>query len=399
MAIAKTPKGYQIRFYDAGGKFKKITFKGITRDEAVKKEREILSKRDRGEPFLERSKVPTFGEFADQWIEEGRPRWKWSTLVQYRNALKKQLVPAFGQLRLTAITEASILQRVTAWSDLGLSARRINMVVVLLKGILKAARRRHLILSDPAIAVRLLPEPHTEVDPLSLSEIETFLHACPPYWQPYFIFACKTGARPGEMAALKWGDVDLRRGTARIRAARARGREGDPKTPASRRDLDLLSEVVDALRAQRREQSRRRLKFGVGRRCRPEDYVFSGPQGGYLNVNFIREHVWYPTLEEAELRRRVFYQTRHTFASNALASGEDPAWVARMLGHKTLEILFETYARFIPHRTRRDGAALAHAALVARASRNPVFIPKGSQRGVNRSQRADLRKPGAEGGI
>ncbi len=398
MAISKTSKGYQIRYYDTEGRFRKRTFKGITQREAERLEREILSKRDRGEPFLDRRKVPTFGEFSDQWIEEGRARWKWSTLAQYRNVLKKQLVPAFGRLRLTAITESSILQRVTAWSDSGLSPRRINLIVVLLKGILKAAARRHVIITNPAAAVRLLPEPRTEVDPLSLSEIETFLLACPERWRPYFVFAFKTGARPGEMAALKWGDVDLKRAAARIRAARARGREGDPKTPSSRRDIDLLPEVVDALRAQRREQSRRRLKSGVGRRCRPEDYVFAGPQGGHLNVNFIRTYVWYPTLEKAELRRRVFYQTRHTFASNALAHGEDPAWVARMLGHKTLEILFETYARFIPHRTRRDGAALAHAAVVARASRNPVFIPKGSERGVNRNQRADLRKRGAEGG-
>ena len=122
------------------------------------------------------------------------------------------------------------------------------------------------------------------------------------------------------------------------------------------------------------------------------------PHGGHVNMNFLRDNVWYPTLKEAELRRRVFYQTRHTFASNALASGEDPSWVARMLGHKTLETLFAVYARFIPNRTRRDGDALARAAFVARASHGPDLVPKGSQRGVNRSPIAELRKTGAEGG-
>jgi|SRR2546430_8358122 len=53
------------------------------------------------------------------------------------------------------------------------------------------------------------------------------------------------------------------------------------------------------------------------------------------------------------------YQTRHTFASNALAAGESPTWVARMLGHATPEMLFKVYARFIPNLTRRDGSALA----------------------------------------
>lgn len=399
MAVHKTATGYQIRWYDAEGRSRKRTFKGIKREEAVRIHREIVSKRDRGEPFLDRRKVPTFGDFADQWIEEGRARWRWSTLAQYRNVLAKQLVPAFGRLRLTAITESSILQRVTAWSDGGLSARRINLIVVLLKGILKAATRRHAIVINPAAEVPLLPEPRTEVDPLSLSEIESFLQVCPAFWRPYFITAFKTSARPSEMAALKWGDVDLKRGTARIRAGRARGHEGPPKTPSSVRDLDLLPEVVGALRDQRREQSRRRLKSGVGRRCRPEDYVFVGPHGGHLNMNFIRDHIWYPTLEEAKLRRRVFYQTRHTFASNALAASEDPFWVARMMGHKTVKTLFETYARFIPNRTRRDGVALERAALAARASHGPDLVPKGPRRAANRSPREEIRKISAEGGI
>jgi hypothetical protein len=59
------------------------------------------------------------------------------------------------------------------------------------------------------------------------------------------------------------------------------------------------------------------------------------------------------------LRRRNLYQTRHTFASNALAAGEALSWVAAMLGHTTPEMLFQVYTRYIPNRTRRDGSALA----------------------------------------
>jgi integrase len=75
--------------------------------------------------------------------------------------------------------------------------------------------------------------------------------------------------------------------------------------------------------------------------------------------------VWYKTLTAAKLRRRTMYQARHS--CNALAAGENPAWVAAVLGHKGAEILFSVYARYIPNKTRRDGSAFA-----ARMSETPT---------------------------
>src|SRR5437879_13791199 len=91
---------------------------------------------------------------------------------------------------------------------------------------------------------------------------------------------------------------------------------------------------------------------------RGQNLACSGLAGRLLNINNLRYHAWYGTLKKAELRRRTMYQTRHTFASNALAAGEAPSWVAAQLGHTTPEMLFTVYARFIPNRTRRDGSAL-----------------------------------------
>jgi integrase len=55
------------------------------------------------------------------------------------------------------------------------------------------------------------------------------------------------------------------------------------------------------------------------------------------------------------LRHRNPYQTRHTFASLMLDQDEDPAWVARMLGHTMLRMLYERHGKFIRNRTRHDG--------------------------------------------
>ena len=87
--------------------------------------------------------------------------------------------------------------------------------------------------------------------------------------------------------------------------------------------------------------------------------MWTGPAGGLFNPNQLRDRVWYPALLRAGVRRRTDYQTRHSFASNALDAGEAPQWVARQFGHRSVKLLFERYAKWIHHRTRQDGSALA----------------------------------------
>ncbi|HKC06304.1 MAG TPA: site-specific integrase [Methylomirabilota bacterium] len=358
MAVKRTRTGYQLWWYDVEGRFRKQTFRGIGRDEAVRLEREILAARDRGERPPDERHAPNFEAFATTWIDEGRAGWKQSTLAQYQQVLKSQLGPVFGALRVSAITDSRIRQLITSLHDAGLSARRINLALLVLKMIVRTAVRRRYLREDPTETVRSLREPKTEVDPLDPEEVTAFLAVCPAWWRPYFTVAFWTGARPNELAALRWGDVDGSRGIVRIRAGRYRGKEGPPKTASSVRDIDLLPPVVDALKAQKAQQAAERLKAGRGAPEPGQDYVFTGPEGGLLNVNALRDRIWYPTLTKAALRRRIMYQTRHTFASNALAAGDAPSWVAATLGHASPEMLFSVYARYIPNRTRRDGSAL-----------------------------------------
>jgi integrase len=102
--------------------------------------------------------------------------------------------------------------------------------------------------------VRGLREPKTDVDPLDREAVAAFLTACPVWWRPYFTVAFWTGARPNELAALRWGDVDGVRGVLRIRLRRYRGQEEPPKTASSVRDIDLLPAVVAALKVQKAQR-------------------------------------------------------------------------------------------------------------------------------------------------
>src|SRR5512143_942410 len=254
MAVRKTKTGYQLQWYDADGRFRKRTFRGITRDEAVKIERDTLARRDRGEPEIDRRLAPTFRAFAATWVQEHGSGWKASTRQQYEHVINRWLTPAFGDVRVSDLDEPRVRRLVAELQERGISPKRSNFVVLVLRMIVRVAVRSRLLRDDPCAGIRPLREPRTDVDPFSPEEVTAFLAACPAEWRPYFTVAFWTGARPGELAALKWGDIDFTRGSFRIRAGRYRGVEGSPKTESSNRDVDMLAPVLDALQTQRAQQ-------------------------------------------------------------------------------------------------------------------------------------------------
>ena len=162
-----------------------------------------------------------------------------------------------------------------------------------------------------------------DIHPLSFEEKARFLEALPPRWRPYFEVAFGTGLRPSEQIGLKQEHIDWDRNVLEIREGWRAGQRTRLKTAAANREVDILPAVRIALEEQRRIAGASEL-------------VFPNRFGSPINLHNLRARVWYPTLAKASLRRRDLYNTRHTFATYALASGEDPGWVAKMLGHTTL---------------------------------------------------------------
>jgi integrase len=164
--------------------------------------------------------------------------------------------------------------------------------------------------------------------------------------------AFDTGLRPSEQLARRWEHIDFTHKKILVRSGWVKGEQTELKTSGSVRDMDMLPTVMDTLWALPRD-----------------DYVFPNADGGPLDLTNMRVRVWFPTLQRAGLKPRNLYQTRHTFASLMLQAGEDPAWIARMMGHTTTKMLFERYGRFIQYRTRQDGAAYLEASRRAQENR------------------------------
>lgn len=289
----------------------------------------------------------TVAAALDRFLQGARKRCAFSTWRDYQSAIEHHLKPAFGVRLLADITVSEI----KAWmGGLSISAKRINNVLVPLRAVMSDAFVDGLIDRNPASRIKNLPHRFEEPDPLTPEEITKLLESSEGQIRNLFQFAFWTGMRTSELIALEWGDIDRIRNVVRVRRASVRKRIKVPKTEAGERDVALLPGAVVALDAQK--------PFGA----LPGGRVFLNPRTGsaWETDQQIRRTAWEPAIRRSGLRSRNPYQTRHTFASLCLTSGEDIAWVARQLGHKSIAMTLKRYARWI------DGVATAGGAKFTR---------------------------------
>jgi integrase len=200
--------------------------------------------------------------------------------------------------------------------------------------------------TTPFYNIKRLKQAKSDVEPFTLAEVQTIIDTVREDFRDYYTVRFFTGMRTGEVDGLQWRYVDFERRLISIRETIVQGMEGeDTKTIESAREIQMSQPVYDALL----RQKVRTWNF--------RKYVFCNSEGRPLDHNNVTKRIWYPLLRHLGLRPRRPYQTRHTAATLWLASGENPEWVARQLGHVSTEMLFKVYSRFVPNLTRQDGSA------------------------------------------
>jgi integrase len=299
--------------------------------------------------FELQSRTPRFDKFADSWLDENQVRWRPSYYSTISGTVDKYLIPRFGEQHLESITRAEILEfraelrKRRMKNGRTLSADRVNHIISPLRMMLDEAALRYDFIS-PIQGIKGLPVGRTDVEPFTLDEVNTIISTVRPDFRSYYTTRFFTGMRTGEIDGLQWHYVDFDRREILIRQALVNGDLGPVKTDGSQREILMSGPVLEALKNQYEVSGDR-------------DFVFCNHAGNAHCHRNVTKRVWYPILRHLGLRKRRPYQSRHTAATLWLASGENPEWVARQLGHTTTEMLFRRYSRFIPNLTRTDGSA------------------------------------------
>jgi len=294
-----------------------------------------------------------FREYAERWMDDMRPGMSSSQIRDYTSILKVHHLPYFGNTCFRKLCSTVRMKKFVAQlkgkrnrSGELLSGKRIQNVMIILRVIVRDALKEYdwHELRDPFNGLKLPKARKLRVRPFSFEEWMTLMEHMPPWYRPYFEFAVQTGLRPSEQVALKWCAIDEE--YIHIELSRVRNREkAELKTAESRRRIDIRPSMREVLESQRELAAKLE-----------SPYVFVNTHGRPILQDKLRE-LWMRVMKKSGLPYRRMYETRHTFASWALAAGETPEWVARTLGHVDTSMVYRTYDRYIPNLKGRDGSA------------------------------------------
>lgn len=133
----------------------------------------------------------------------------------------------------------------------GRAPSKVNKQMAVLSEMLKLANRSQFILHAPYVGVSRLKLSKADPDPLLLHEYQALIAALTRKLALIIIVAIHTGMRPGEICALTWEDIDLRKGEIHVSRSLTNKRVFvQPKTDAGIRTVTMLKPALDALKEQ-----------------------------------------------------------------------------------------------------------------------------------------------------
>jgi integrase len=358
---------YYGRFYVAGRQVKrKLGVKrragestGLTKTGAERALQKLIDAEVRVVPMGERIGVLTAGErylvHLDQ-VMHHRP----TTLQDYTIMLHKHLGPFFSGRSLQRIDTQLVADYLIAKQREGLKSKTVGKQLTFLHGIFRHAMKKGWATANPVAAVDRPREPESDPDIrfLTHEELEALLRAVvdPEFRQvdnPLLLVAATCGLRQGELVALRWRDIDWTAGVIRVRRNFTRGHWGAPKSRRSSRAVPMIARTAGAL-----DRLFKSSQFQAD-----DDLVFAHPElGSVLDASKLRKR-FKKALASAGVRPVRFHDLRHTFGTQAAASGVPLRTLQEWMGHRDYKTTL-IYTDYAPRAEERQMIERAFATAV-----------------------------------
>jgi integrase len=309
----------------------------------------------RGGGYAEPTKT-TLGQFLEEWLAQTRSQVTPRTHERYCEIVRKNIIPALGAVRLTALRPAQIagayakaLENGRRDGKSGLSPNTMLYMHRLIKGALAHAVKWGNLTKNPADAV---DPPRVERPTLQTYDMAQTVDAIEAARGSRLFMAILLGVlcglRRGEIVALRWRHVDLIGGSLAIvesaEQTAACIRYKKPKSGRAR-NIALSAYVMEELKAHKLRQAEELLRIGV--RLNEAGFVYAREDGAPIQPRTLT-HAWQAFVARAGLQRVRFHDLRHAHATHLLSSGVHPKVASERLGHSKVGITLDLYSHVLP---------------------------------------------------
>lgn len=287
----------------------------------------------------------SFKQVSNEWLDSKTSEIKQSTRSKYTQVIHKHLSKSFEEKDINEWTEKDFRQLFDDFLNVNhLSSSYRKTIRIVLKGILEYAEdnygMEHIDLSRIKISSK-----KTKVSVLSNSDREVLEEYCESNINeatvPIYI-SVNTGMRLGEIAGLRWEDVDFKNGVIFVRRTVQRILDTSnsdaktikvitsPKSESSNREVIMTDYVMEYLKTYKNFYHAKDSDYVVTNsdavpepRCIQRKFKTICSKLGIEDINF---HI-----------------LRHTFATNCLINGVDVKALSEILGHSDIAITLNTY--------------------------------------------------------
>lgn len=284
-----------------------------------------------------------FYQWIFKWLDNIQSALKPSTYSSYRYKLEHYILPYLGELSVNEVTANEIQELVNSWTEKQFSPGTIQVIFQLMRRSFDYAVREGLLVSNPCTQVFLPQKRKQKVHALNKQEqkrLEVVARKAPKSQGLPTLLALQTGMRIGEIAALKWHQIDFETNTISVehtyqripffhsKLQRTKLVYQEAKTNASKRVIPMTKEIRRCLQ-QKKKNSKTAFVFSSGLLpCEPR----------LLTYHF------HKLIKKADITGIHFHQLRHTFATRCLEKNYDVVSVSALLGHSSAKMTLDIYA-------------------------------------------------------
>lgn len=344
-----------------------------TKDECAAKLRAATAALDSGD-YFEPSKM-TIRKWFEIWISDYCADKKYATIKQYKSFGENHICNSLGSIKIAELTPVHIQRFYNDLSRNGkevhkkddesgetvvtyeaMSAKSIRNIHGILSKCLNVAVNQGLIKSNPAERVTLPKVIRQEIQPLTEDQQKAFVQAVNSNdYKNILITILFTGLREAEAIGLTWDCIDFQKGTMKVckqlqkRPVVDGGYTFCPLKNSKTRIIRLSPFVLSVLRNQDAQQAAEKLKAGTAWEGfqnveeRKTALVFTNRIGKNIAAETVRLNFKKIASAIGVPEARV-HDLRHTYATTALANGDDIKTVQDNLGHATASFTLATYA-------------------------------------------------------